>query len=143
MSHHHQKLIDCLIQAALKSDVGNKHSAAVISGNMVVSLGYNKHAKLSHVSTIHAEMDALYKIPKQFKKSTRLLDVFIIRVKVVKDACNGPAFFVLKNSKPCRHCLMNLAHKGIRRAFYSDVNGVICVEDVASMTTSYESTGRK
>lgn len=125
---------------AKKSNVTHKHGAAIICGNAVFSCGYNRHvtSNLSKASTIHAEMDALYHIPKSLKSRLHLVDILIIRVKYTKQGeC------VLRYSKPCSHCLNCLAHKGLRRVYYSNQEGIICSEELSDVITNHISAGYK
>lgn len=136
VNKQYQNIVESLIPIAMKSTVAQKHSAAVVRGNTVLALGFNKHANLTQTATIHAEMNALYRVPKQLRRRMDTYDVFIIRVKQVNSNC-----FVLKNSKPCMHCLQSLLDRRIRRIFYSDENGSICVEQTSRISTTHVSLG--
>lgn len=79
------------------------------------------------MATVHAEVSAMSKIPKNMLNGA---DIVVIRN-------NGS----LKNSKPCLNCLNKMKKYGIRQVYYSDYGGNIVSEYVNEMNTSYVSCG--
>jgi hypothetical protein len=85
---------------------------------------YKAHCNGNEASSIHAEQDAVRKLPRPHKKLRHLkkLDIMVVRVNR-----NGS----LGNSKPCVHCLYTLSQllpeKGycISRVYYSTHEGEI------------------
>ena len=94
----------------------------------VISIGQNKYKintfnKSQKKATIHAEEDAIYKLPP-LKRSKRLEDVNLV---VIRTSRTG----VLSNSAPCIHCLKmmkeNAEYKGykINNIYFSNKDGNI------------------
>lgn len=127
--------IKVLIKLAQNSCLQYKHSACLIQGERIISLGYNKYIKKNIIqnqiikSTIHAEIDALCKIDSKY---VRGMDILIIRV------CNSKK---LGNSRPCNSCIDKLCKRGIRKVYYSNKEGDIVSEFIDSMPRLHVSSG--
>ncbi|NBP02836.1 MAG: hypothetical protein EBU90_22515 [Proteobacteria bacterium] len=128
--------VERLRKAAMQSALNQKHSACLVYGEQILSIGVNKRFNIrfnNHVLplTIHAEVDALSNIhPKNLKG----LDVLVIRVNKAKQ---------LVYSRPCNSCIDKLSKKGIRKAYYSDIDGNIVYEFVDNMPKLHDSAGTR
>lgn len=88
-------------------------------------LGYNKdktHPRFTwtsrrgvFVSSIHAEMDLLLKVPKA---NYKVLKVFVTRLNLINNE------IVAGNSKPCKYCYKFLLEAGVKlkNIYYTDSN---------------------
>jgi deoxycytidylate deaminase len=128
--------INLLKRIAQHSSLQHKHGACLIKSGEVLSSGYNKYIKTNLVKntsikyTIHAEVDALCKMPN---KSVKGMDILIIRIGTNK----------LKNSRPCNSCIDKLSRYGIRKVYYSNEAGDIVCEFLDSMPKLHISSGFK
>jgi cytidine deaminase len=113
----------------------------------MISYGENRH-KPNTLSTIHAEENAIRKLPpikkkKNNNKNPIKLDLLVIRVASQ-----------MGNSKPCIHCLLKLRELpsrgySVRRVFFSTSSGAIVRysldyllnEEDPHVSSFYESTG--
>lgn len=88
----------------------------------IVSMGHNKFITCEKLPNIHAEMDAVSKLPTFRKKKFESIHLCVIRI-------NGSG--KLNNSKPCIHCILSLNMiaplKGYRidKVYYSNECGTI------------------
>jgi deoxycytidylate deaminase len=129
MNYPHDKLahiVDVLKKAAIQSTLTHKHGACLLLGNQMITVGVNKRFSVRYQGktiplTIHAELDALSNVHPRYLKG---MDMVIIRVN---------KSLQLLNSRPCNACVDKLIQKGIRKVYYSDVNGKIVYEFVDSM----------
>lgn len=132
-------LTDTLINIAQKSNVNQKHSAALIKNGKILNYGYNKYTSFATKSTIHAEMDALLTLialKKKFKKHHLLnMDIIIIRISSKNH--------ILKNSRPCNDCIDNLRKYNIRKVYYSNDFGEIVCEKIDEMKKIHFCSGTK
>lgn len=74
------------------------------------------------LETRHAEIDAMLKLPR-IRRRSRLIPISLVVIRVNK-------FGEMKNSKPCRHCLMRLQNLysfgyNLCNIYYSNENGEI------------------
>jgi deoxycytidylate deaminase len=128
--------INLLKKIATHSSLQHQHSACLIKRGEILSFGYNKYIKKNFIEntsikyTIHAEVDALCKIPN---KSIKGMDILIIRIGKNK----------LKNSRPCNSCIDKLSRYGIRKVYYSNEAGDIVCEFLDSMPKLHISSGFK
>jgi deoxycytidylate deaminase len=128
--------INLLKKIAQHSSLQHKHGACLIKRGEILSFGYNKYIKKHFIEntsikyTIHAEVDALCKIPN---KSAKGMDILIIRIGTNK----------LKNSRPCNSCIDKLSRYGIRKVYYSNEAGNIVCEFLDSMPKLHVSSGFK
>lgn len=129
--------ISILTKKALNSSscVQYKHSACLIKGDKIFSIGINKCIKKIHFgdkiakSTVHAEINAILQADLRFTKG---MDILIIRVNKSKK---------LKNSRPCNSCIDKLKKHGIRKAYYSNDQGEIVWEFIDHMPKIHVSSG--
>jgi len=119
--------IQTLKKIAKNSPLQHKHSACLMKGDKIISMGYNKYIKESIINnnvvkfTIHAEIDALCKLDKKLIKGH---DILIIRIS---------KSYNLKNSRPCNSCIEKLKRRGIRKVYYSNEYGNIICEFLEDM----------
>jgi len=130
------KAVERLMKAATQSTLNQKHGACLVYGEQILSIGVNKRFNIrlnDHVLplTIHAELDALSNI---YPKKMKGLDVLVIRVNKAKQ---------LLYSRPCNSCIDKLSQKGIRKAYYSDIDGNIVYEFVDNMPKLHDSAGTR
>lgn len=136
-----QHVIDFLKQKAITSPLNYKHSACLIHRNKVQCYGINKYMQTRTTNgyrlnmSVHAEIDALM----SFKyKNVKGLDLIIIRVCKTKEEN-----IHLRNSRPCNACIDKLRQCGVRKVYYSGINGEILCEYAESMPKTHESSGSK
>lgn len=122
------QFVDIAVKCAKKSLCkSHKHGAVCISGNKVISCGWNiiddrKYIKLitydnkivfiEYKYSRHAEIDAIMKLPKGI--NYRKITLVVVRDK-------------LELSKPCERCENVMKILGISKVCYSD-NGMIVIE---------------
>jgi deoxycytidylate deaminase len=127
--------IDSLRRVASRSPLNHKHGACLMTGNKIVSIGFNKYIRQDIINdklvkfSMHAEMDALCKLDK-----VKGMDILIIRIG------ND---LKLKNSRPCNSCINKLASRGIRKVFYSNECGNIVFEYIDDMEKIHYSSGER
>ena len=128
--------VEKLRKAAMQSSLNQKHGACLVYGEQIVSIGVNKRFTVRLNDnvlplTIHAEVDALSNVHPKYLKG---LDILVIRVNKAQQ---------LVYSRPCNSCIDKLARKGIRKAYYSDINGNIVYEFVDNMPKFHDSAGTR
>lgn len=94
-------------EEALKSVETFRHGAALMRRNSVVAFGRNKNVNSVGLPSIHAEMDACWKLDK----NERVRDLHLVVVRVTKTG--------LACSKPCVSCLRSLKQRGIRKITFT------------------------
>jgi deoxycytidylate deaminase len=132
-----EKPLSILTKKALNSSscIQNKHSACLIKGDKIFSIGINKCIKKIHFgdkiakSTIHAEINAILQADLRYTKG---MDILIIRVNKSRK---------LQNSRPCNSCIDKLRKHGIRKAYYSNEQGEIVWEFIDDMPKIHISSG--
>lgn len=117
----HHTILDFLIKKTEYSSIFYKHSSAIIYNDKILSYGINK---VKNGISIHAEMDAIL----NSKFNIQGFDMIVIRYS------ND-----IKNSRPCNHCIKNMKKRGIRKVYYSDMNGDIIYEYVQDMEEKHDS----
>ena len=109
-------------KAAENSTYGNiRHGAILVKGGRILNISFNKENFSSFGSrfrkpdtgnaTVHAEIGAVSGIPR---KHTYGADLYVVRV-----GKNGQ----FQMSKPCDMCRSVLRHVGIKRVFYTSIDG--------------------
>ncbi len=97
-------------QEALKSAETFRLGAALMCDRTVIALGRNRNINPCGTSSIHAEMDALWRAGPRLKRAKPL---HLVVVRVLRDdrttAC----------SKPCNVCAAALVRRGISRVTYT------------------------
>ena len=101
--------------------------AAVVSGGRILSLGINKTKRSMFVRSYfdswqntHAELDAIRRVRRKIDLSGT--DMYVIRIRK-GDGSLGLA-------RPCDNCMRVMRSYGIRRAVYTDDDGMKRVERV-------------
>lgn len=110
--------IDLAIEQAKKSSGPFKHGCVVMSGKNIISKGNNHVRSQIGTPSIHAEMDALWKMD-----SGQYLNK---KAVVVRLSSAGK----LSNSKPCSMCMGLLKQHGINTIAYSTSSGMIKMEQL-------------
>ena len=109
--------IDAAAELASQAEGSFKHGCLILSGKNVVAQGFNHTRKNIGTLSVHAEMDALWKIQNA--------DVYDnLKAVVVRTSKTG----VLGNSRPCPMCMKALRQHGIKTIVYSSFNGHIKME---------------
>lgn len=134
-----------LISVAEKSNVNQRHSCALIVHNSIIVTGFNKYTNNNKFSnTVHAEIDALFKMKNLVKNDKKInsVDLLIIRLSNYNNS--------LKNSKPCHHCInyikkYNEINKkiAINRIYYSNECGDIVHESIVNLKNNHISSAYK
>lgn len=99
--------IDVAIRQASRSVETHRHGAAAVVGRCVVAAGVNRTANPCGLRSVHAEMDALWKLPANGAPPDR-----VVVVRLRRDQPLG-------NSRPCAACMRALRRAGVRRVTYS------------------------
>ena len=91
----------------------HRHGCVIVRNGEIVSEGYNHNfVHMYHLHSVHAEVDALSKLPRD-KKFTSQCDMYVVRIG--PDSLGNP----LKLSKPCCSCTQAILKAGLRRVYYS------------------------
>lgn len=99
---------------ARKSCMTHKHGAIIVRNNEIVAEGINHMAPyLMHKYSVHAEVDALYKLRNKNKKFLEECTMLVVRVGPISKN------FEFKMSMPCKNCSDAILRSGIKRVFYS------------------------
>ena len=107
-------------------------------GMKKVSFGISNDVSYKGQKSKHAEVDAINKIYKK-KNLPKKLDIFVIRLTDTG---------ILRESRPCLHCINNLLTCGlnIKNVYYSNANGKIMREKIHKMKNhpaTYISSGSR
>ena len=94
---------------ALKSAEQFRLGAALLRRHAVVSCGRNRNINACGLASIHAEMDALSRTPK----NENFRDLHLVVVRLLRDGDTTAC------SKPCEACARAIARRGIRRVTYT------------------------
>lgn len=97
---------DLAMDEALKSVETFRLGAAVVRRRRVVATGRNKNHNSCGLSSIHAEMDALFKCPAKHHNT------HVVVVRVMGDESTGL-------SRPCDACTRALRRMGVHRVTYT------------------------
>ena len=111
--------IDLAIEQAKKANGTFKHGCVVMSGKNVIAKGNNHVRNQVGTLSIHAEMDALWKMDSDQYSNKKAI---IIRLS------NGGT--KLANSRPCSICMGLLKQHGISTIAYSTSSGSIQFEQI-------------
>lgn len=121
-STKHRYFLEKAAQLAVKSDlVNHRHGCIIVSSRgKIIAEGYNYIWK---EMSIHAEIDALSKVPKKYDLST--CSMYVVRIGT--DKMNKP----LKYSRPCEKCCEAIVKNGIGKVYYStSFEFIMCSEFV-------------
>lgn len=99
---------------ATKSNVKNqRHGCVIVKDGEIVSEGFNHHTDhFEHKFTIHAEVDALFKLKKS-KYVASDCELYVVRIGT--DSMKKP----LKYSRPCCDCTKAILKAGIKKVYFS------------------------
>lgn len=97
----------CAVQQALKSPETFRHGAVLLRGSRVLAAGRNRNLNSCGLSSIHAEMDAAWKVRGSRKTPTHCL---VVRLRRDQQ---------FAYSRPCGACRRALLHMGVRRMTYT------------------------
>ena len=111
--------IDIAIDQARKSNGPFKHGCVVMSGKNVIAKGNNHVRNKVGTLSIHAEMDAIWKMDS---------DQYSNKKAVIVRLSNGAT--KLANSRPCSICMGLLKQHGITTIAYSTSSGSIQLEQI-------------
>jgi tRNA(Arg) A34 adenosine deaminase TadA len=111
--------IDLAIEQAKKVNGAFKHGCVIMSGKNIVSKGNNHIRTKLGTSSVHAEMDALWKMDS---------DQYFNKKAVIIRLSNGG--MKLANSRPCSICMGLLKQHGINTIAYSTTSGKIQMETI-------------
>jgi len=109
--------IDAAAELASQAEGSFKHGCVVLSGKNVVAQGFNHTRKNIGTLSVHAEMDALWKI-----QNADLYDN--LKAVIIRVSKTG----VLGNSRPCPMCMNALRQHGVKTIVYSSFEGRIMME---------------
>jgi deoxycytidylate deaminase len=141
-----ENIIDKLLITAQESIINHKMAAVIIKGNNILSKPCYNTPKISKKyifdyyiisNTIHAEENAIINyygknfyynkcknivyLPNNIKKNN--IDIFVARFNK-----NG----IMTNARPCYNCLLLMKHVGIRKVYYTTLDGIMC-ENISDM----------
>lgn len=111
--------IDIAIEQARKSNGPFKHGCVIMSGKNVISKGNNHVRNKVGTLSIHAEMDAIWKVDSDQYSNKKAI---VIRL--------SNAGTKLANSRPCSICMGLLKQHGIATIAYSTASGSIQLEQI-------------
>lgn len=116
MTRLHEAICEAA-EYARKSDGPFKHSCFIMSGKKIIARGNNHIRQQIGTSSVHAEMDALWRI-----NNTDLYDN--LKAIIIRSSPTGR----LGNSRPCAMCMSALRQHGVKTIVYSSVGGRIAME---------------
>lgn len=105
-----------------------------ISYEQKLIVGYNKSDSRDHLSSIHAEHNAMIKFVKLNKYRNLLNHRDKVDIVVIRLSKTG----LLGYSRPCKNCIVRLMNCGlsINNIYYTDINGSIMIEKFSTMFLS-------
>lgn len=106
------------------------HCAAVVQNGKILNYGKNTPRSLLRrccLTSIHAEIDALYKYQTTHSTNGKI-SLWVIRRSKNK----------LANSRPCSSCLKSIKQFNIHKIYYSTGEGTICEMKIKELNISYE-----
>ena len=98
------------VEQALKGVETFRHGAVLLQGSRVLAAGYNRNQNACGLTSIHAEMDAAWKVKRWAAAPSH-----VVVVRLLRDHGYG-------YSRPCRACREALRRKGVRRMTYTTGN---------------------
>lgn len=115
----------CAVSQAQKSAETFRHGAVLLCGRSIVAAGRNRNHNACGLSSIHAEMDAAWRV-----KRRRPSHVVVVRLR--RDTEFG-------FSRPCVACVRALARMGVSRMTYTtgDPRCPLATEPLACVTWCY------
>ena len=122
LSNKKSKILDQLIKHIHSTDSKNTrsyHCAVVVQNGKILSYGINKNRSLLKrccLTSVHAEIDALYNYNNNHHAHSQRLSLWVIRLN---KKCE------LRNSMPCNACMNAIKKFNIRKIVYSTSNGTL------------------
>ncbi|AAC96568.1 cytidine and deoxycytidylate deaminase [Paramecium bursaria Chlorella virus AN69C] len=111
--------IESAIEQAKRSTGPFKHGCVVLSGKKIISEGHNHTRKQIGTFSVHAEMDALWKIYDS--------DLYEHKKAVIVRVNDSGK---LANSRPCVICMAALQQHGVKTIVYSTPCGRLNMERI-------------
>ena len=125
IDRHMQTAIKRIKQDEFDPNLCAHLSAIIVKGGKIVSIGRNKPKMNSYIknrahhencATIHAEIDAIFKVRR--KINLRGSDIYVARI--TKHGDHGMA-------APCPMCMSTIKSYGIKRIYYTTQDGNECI----------------
>lgn len=120
----HDRFFQAALLAASKSSFRHRLGCVITKGNVIIESGtnaVNRHQGIvrtgSYAGSLHAELDALSKAIRN-GKAKQLVGASMYVVRLMKN--NVDTGLAL----PCKSCYTCLQKLGIKRIYYSEVNGL-------------------
>jgi deoxycytidylate deaminase len=110
MNNTQEYFLNIASKIAMKSVMNHKHGAIVVYKNKIISSGYNYYFG---DNSIHAEIAAITKINKKFKKCLPECELYVVRIGTNK------LNHLMKYSKPCHRCQCFIEKRKIGQIYYS------------------------
>lgn len=110
--------IDVAIEQAKKSSGPFQHGCVIMGGKNIISKGNNHVRQNIGTLSIHAEMDAVWKMDSDHPNKTAI---------IVRISSSGSK---LSSSRPCHMCMGTLKQHGIQRIVYSTSVGNLKIERI-------------
>jgi tRNA(Arg) A34 adenosine deaminase TadA len=110
--------IEEAVELASRSNGPFRHGCVVMNGKKIVARGNNHVRKKIGTLSIHAEMDALWKMDADYSS---------LKAIIVRSSKTG----MLGNSRPCDMCMNALRQHGVKTILYSTNNG-FAMENITS-----------
>jgi len=115
-----------ILPKMIRNDCGSHHFSFILKSSRVLALGVNRPwkshclaARYGHrFQLIHSELDSILKV--RHKHDLRSLTMVNIRLSSQSLKVKRP---ILRNSKPCQHCLQLLQVFEFSKVFYSTESG--------------------
>jgi deoxycytidylate deaminase len=108
---------------SLKTDFRSRIGAVIVRKKRIIAIGRNKPTKTHPITkkwdiykTIHAEIDCIIGTDR-----TLLIGSDIYVYRELKDGSIAMA-------KPCDMCIGELKENGIKKAYYTTINGIECLK---------------
>jgi tRNA(Arg) A34 adenosine deaminase TadA len=92
-----------------------------------VAIGRSNTIPQYNTPTLHAEIDALNKLPRYYFSKGKGVDLYVFRF-----SSDG----TLRSSRPCFHCLRTMSNYNIQYVYYSADDGKIHKEKFSEMMDS-------
>lgn len=99
----------------------HRHGCVLVYNDNIVSEGYNRKDSRFKKYSVHAEEDAINKLPKIYKSKKIMREIKLYVVRVSNLLNNEENFYddELRMSKPCMHCANKIIKAGINTVYYS------------------------
>lgn len=114
----------------------HKHGCVIVKNNEIIAEGFNHtNTHLYHKFSIHAEVDALSKLPHN-KKYLSDCEMYVVRInsKFTNSSKNW-----LKFSRPCEGCSKAIHKSGLKKVYYSINEDYVCSSPSISSKSSSSS----